>query len=158
PGDVIVKFDGRDVPEMRLLPRMVAETSVDKQVNVVVWRKGQEVSLTLKLGELPDEDQLASLNRPNAGPDKAPSAPTPSVDALGMSLSSITPDLRKEFGIPDKTKGVVIAKVNDRSTAAERDLRPGDVIVEVAQEEVNDPAQIVKKVEDARKAGRKSVL
>jgi serine protease Do len=82
----------------------------------------------------------------------------PTVDALGMSLSAITPELRERFEVAEKTKGVLITKVEDGSTAAERGLRAGDVIVEVAQEEVTQPAQVVTKVQDAKKANRRSVL
>ncbi len=159
PGDIVIRFDGREVGEMRRLPRMVAETSVDKTVDVVVWRQRKEVPLKVKLGELPEDDQLAAAPRDNpaAPPGRQQSAPA-TVDALGMALTQITPELRERYEIPEKTKGVLITKVTEGSTASERDLRPGDVIVEVAQEEVTSPSQLVKKVTDARAAGRKSVL
>ena len=159
PGDVVIKFDGRDVTEMRRLPRMVAETSVDKTVDVVVWRKGKEVPLKIKLGELPEDDQVAAAPRDAPGSPGGRTAPSPAtVDTLGMSLTQLTADLRERFEIPEKTKGVLITKVAEGSTASERDLRAGDVIVEVAQEEVTSPSQVVKKVTEAGTAGRKSVL
>ena len=158
PGDVVIKFDGRDVTEMRRLPRMVAETAVDKLVDVVVWRKGREVPLKIKLGELPEDDQLAAAPPSGPGAPGVPRAPTATVDTLGMSLTQLTAELRERYEIPEKTKGVLVTKVAEGSTAAERDLRAGDVIVEVAQEEVTSPAQIVKKVTEAGTAGRKSVL
>jgi serine protease Do len=159
PGDVVIKFDGRDVSEMRRLPRMVAETAVDKIVDVVVWRKGREVPLKIKLGELPEDDQLAAAPRGDQGGSgqRAPGAPA-TVDTLGMSLTQLTAELRERYEIPEKTRGVLITKVTEGSTAAERDLRAGDVIVEVAQEEVTAPAQVVRKVTEAGTAGRKSVL
>ena len=157
-GDVVIRFDGREVAEMRMLPRIVAETPVDKLVDVVVWRKGREVSLKIKLGELPDDDQVAALTRDRPASPSPPQSPVATVDALGLSLSALTPELRKQFGLAERTKGVLIAKINDRSSAAERDLQPGDVIVEVAQEEVSDPAQVLKKINEAKAAGRKSVL
>ncbi len=156
-GDVVIKFDGRDVADMRRLPRMVAETPVDKVVDVVVWRKGREVPLKIKLGELPDDEQLAAAPRSDQR-GREPAAPTSTVDALGMSLAQLTPDLRERFEVAEKTRGVLITKVGDGSSAAERGLRPGDVIVEVAQEVVTSPDQLVKKINDARAAGRKSVL
>jgi serine protease Do len=158
PGDVIIKFDGREVGEMRRLPRMVAETPVEKSVDVVVWRKGREVPLKVKLGELPEDDQVAAAPRGNQQPGQRPTPAPATVDTLGMSLTQLTPELRERYEIPEKTKGVLITKVNEGSTAAERDLRAGDVIVEVAQEEVSNPSQVVKKVTDASSAGRKSVL
>ena len=50
-GDVILKFNGREVTEMRKLPRMVAETEIGQAVDVVVWRKGKEVTLRVELVE-----------------------------------------------------------------------------------------------------------
>ena len=59
PGDVIVKFDGQDVKEMRDLPRIVADTPVGKDVEVVVIRKGKEETNTVKLGRLEDDEKAA---------------------------------------------------------------------------------------------------
>ena len=158
PGDVVLKFDGRDVTEMRRLPRMVAETPVGKTVDVVVWRKGKEIPLKVKLQELEENEQVASAPK-SGGPGGTTPAPSePTVSALGMSLSALTAETRERFDIPEKTKGVLVTKVADGSSAADRDLRPGDVIVEVAQEEVSSPDQVVKKITEAKTAGRKSVL
>ncbi len=158
PGDVILKFDGREVTEMRRLPRMVAETPVGKSVEVDVWRKNKEIPLKVKLQELEENDQVAAVPKDKGPADKPPAAPEATVSALGMSLAQLTTDTRERFDIPEKTKGVLITKVSDGTSAAERDLRAGDVIVEVAQEEVSAPDQVVKKINDARTAGRKSVL
>ena len=152
-GDVVLKFDGRPVTDMKRLPRIVAETSVDKTVKVEVWRKGKSVELDVKVGELDETDQQAAAT---------PAAPPPSnvagAEVLGMTLSALTPDLRQKFEVPERTKGVLITKVTDGSAAAERGLKAGDVIVEVGQEEVTQPNQVANKVREARTAGRRSVL
>src|SRR6266481_2307840 len=69
-GDVIIKFDGKDIKEMRDLPRVVADTTVGKAVEVVIIRKGQQETKTVKLGRLEDGEkaQQAALT-PNATPD-----------------------------------------------------------------------------------------
>jgi serine protease Do len=82
----------------------------------------------------------------------------PSVKTLGLSLATITPDLRDKFSLSDDASGVVVTDVQSGSPGAEKQLKAGDVIVEVAQEEVKSPSQIVDKIEEAKKAGRKSVL
>ncbi|HTY68048.1 MAG TPA: DegQ family serine endoprotease [Alphaproteobacteria bacterium] len=157
PGDVILKFDGRDVTDMKRLPRMVAETPVGKTVEVDVWRKDKEIPLKVKLQELEENEQVASAPK-NETPDKPAPVPEATVSALGMSLAQLTAETRERFDVPERTKGVLITKVNDGTSAAERDLRAGDVIVEVAQEEVSAPDQVVKKINQAKSAGRKSVL
>jgi serine protease Do len=155
-GDVIVKFDGKEVTDMRRLPRLVAETPVEKSVKVEVWRNRATVTLDVRLGELEDEQQQAQT--PGAKPATPPGAPANSLDVLGMSLSAVTPELRQRFQLPEKQKGVVVTAVVDGSVAQERGIRAGDVIVEVAQTEVAQPAQIQDKVREQRGQGRKSVL
>jgi serine protease Do len=153
-GDIILKFNSQDVKEMKNLPRIVAETDINKDVPVTVWRDGKEVSLQVKVGELPEEQQAA------ATPDKP--APvvgkTVELSALGMSLSAITPENREKFQIGADQKGVVITDVGQGTPAADRGLKPGDVIVEVQQEEVTSPGDVQERVEKLRKSGRGSVL
>jgi serine protease Do len=156
PGDVVLNFDGKEIPDVRQLPRIVAETPIDKSVKVTVWRKRKEEAVDIKVGELEDTDQVASADASKQG-TTTPSD-TPSVKALGLSLSSITPDLRTKFSLADDATGVVVVDVQSNSPGAEKQLKAGDVIVEVAQEEVKSPAQVVDKIEEAKKAGRKSVL
>ncbi len=156
PGDVVLNFDGKEIPDVRQLPRIVAETPIDKNVKVTVWRKRKEESVDVKVGELDESDQVASADTGKPGattPDD-----TPSVKTLGLSLSTITPDLRTKFSLSDDTAGVLVVDVQSNSPGAEKQLKPGDVIVEVAQEEVKSPSQVVDKIEEAKKAGRKSVL
>jgi len=152
-GDVILKFDGKDVPRMRALPRIVAETDIGKAVEVEVWRKGVMMTLSVKIGEL-KEDEVAALTSDEQG--ERPSAAN--VEALGMTLSSLNNDLRKKFELDGDIKGVVITQVDDQSAAAEKGIRAGDIIVEVAQEEVNSPKQVLEKVKQANDSDRKSVL
>ena len=151
-GDVILKFDGNDVEEMKDLPRMVAETDVGKDVRVVVWRKGKTQTVKVVLGLL--EEGAAS---PPAEVDK-PEAPAVAESALGMKLEPLTEGNRGDHGIADDVKGVLISEVDAGSAAAQKGIRPGDVIVEVAQEPVASPADVRGGVAQAKEEGRKSVL
>jgi len=153
-GDVVLTFDGKDVTDMRHLPRIVAETPIDRTVKVKVWRKRKEHVLDVKVGELNEDDQQAA-----ASPKQQPPAPVVgAVKALGLSLANLTPELRERFSLSEDTAGVVVTDVATDSPASEKGMRAGDVIVEVAQEEVKNPGQITAKVDEAKKAGRKSVL
>ena len=155
-GDVILGFDGRDVPESRKLPRMVAETKVGKDVAVRVWRDGKQVDLTVRLGELEKVDQ-ASLTTRGSRRDTGDEA-TREIGSLGLALSPITPELTERYKIDPDMKGVVVTDVAKGSDAEERHLRPGDIIVEVSQEPVSSPADVASQVEKARDKGRKVVL
>ena len=156
PGDVITLFDGKKVNDMRHLPRLVAETPVDKVVPVTVWRKRAQVELKVKVGRL-QETETASAEAP-AKTAPSPKAENDTVKALGMTLSNVTPALKEKYSLGDDAKGVVVVDVQKDSPGAEKGLRPGDMIMEAAQEEVKNATQIAGKVADAKKSGRKSIL
>lgn len=153
-GDVILEFNGKRVTEMRLLPKIVADTEVEKAVKVDIWRGGKMVTLDVKVGELEEEVQTASTASTKGNSKKGERH----IDDLGLTLSSSTDSLREKYKLEKKSKGVVITKVDDDGPAAEKGIRAGDLIVEIGQEEVTSPKQISSKVDEAKKQGRKSVL
>jgi serine protease Do len=155
PGDVIVKFEGKDVRDMKDLPRIVADTPVGKDVEVVIIRKGKEEKKTVKLGRLEDGEKQAALGTKK---DAAPEEKSVVQKTLGLQLSSLTDSLRQRYKIKDQIKGVVITGVDANSAAAEKRLSAGDVIVEVAQEPITNPADLQKKLDQLKKDGRKSAL
>jgi len=151
-GDVILQFNGREVPEMRRLPAMVAETPVGSTVDVVIWRRDGEKKVRVRVGELEVEQVAATA------PTETPPATTPrDMESLGLALGTITPELRARFSLDESTKGVVITDVKEGSASAEKGLKAGDVIVEVDQEEVSTPAEVVEKVEKAKSEGYRVV-
>jgi serine protease Do len=152
-GDVILRFDGKTIDKMRGLPRIVAETPIAKEVDVAIWRRGEEKTLKVTLGELPEEEELAALTQSQA--DTPPSSAA--ITSLGLTVSSITDELKTRFQLSPDAHGVVIVEVADSSPAGQ-DLRPGDLIVEVGQEEVNSPPEVAAKVNQARQDEKKSVL
>jgi serine protease Do len=152
PGDVIIKFDGKDIKEMRDLPRVVADAPVGKDVPVVIIRKGKEETKTVKLGRLEDGEKLAAVKQ-DAVPDKSVVKKT-----LGIELANISDDLRKRYKIKDTVKGVVITGIDASSPAADKRLSPGDVIVEIAQEAVGNADEFQARIDKLKKDGRKSAL
>jgi serine protease Do len=156
PGDVIVRFDGKDIKEMRDLPRVVADTPVGKDVDVVILRKGKEEKKTVKLGRLEDGEKQAALStkKGNGAPDDKSVVQS----TLGLNLSNLSDDLRKRYKIKDTVKGVVITGVDSKSAAAEKRLNAGDVIVEISQEPVASAADVQKRIDQLKKDGRKSAL
>ncbi|MFK8250275.1 Do family serine endopeptidase [Ancylobacter terrae] len=155
-GDVIVKFDGKDVRDMRALPIIVADTPVDKEVDVVVIRKGKEETLKLKVGRL-EESEKAEVAAATPKPEADKPKPV-TRKALGLELAELTADLRSKFKIKDEVKGVVVTDVDKASAAASKGLKPGIVIVEVNQQAVAMPADIEKRVDALKKEGRRSAL
>jgi serine protease Do len=154
PGDVILEFDHKPIDRMRGLPRIVAETPIGKEVEVVVWRRGEKETFGDTLGELPEEEELAALTEQGV---ETPSA-SAAIDALGVTVATLTDELRTRFELPPETQGVVIVEVAEGSAAAKEMLRPGDLIVEVGQEEVGSPPEVAAKVGQAQQEDKKSVL
>jgi serine protease Do len=153
PGDVIIEFDKKKIDRMRGLPRIVAETPIGKEVEVAIWRRGEEQTVEVTLGELPEEDELAALTESEA--DTPSSA---EIESLGVTIATLNEELRTRYELDPDTNGVVIVDVLEGSPAGDQSLRPGDVIVEVGQEEVNSPPEVQAKVNQAQQEGKKSVL
>ncbi|HEY7558808.1 MAG TPA: DegQ family serine endoprotease [Candidatus Binatia bacterium] len=128
-GDVIVEFDGKEVKDSAELPIIVARTTVDKKVSMKVLRDKKEVTLNVAVGELKDEEVVASV------PEKG---------ELGLTVQKLTPQLAENLGL-DKADGVVVTAVEPGSAGDEAGVRRGDVIVEVDRKPVRG-------VEDYRKA------
>jgi serine protease Do len=152
-GDIILKFNGQDVKEMRSLPRIVADSEVGKSVPVLLWRDGKQVTVQATLDEKPDDVKVVT-----ATTTEKPAQKTTEISGLGVKLAPITQEMKDKFSLGTDQKGVVITDVTPNSPAAERGLKAGDVIVEVQQGAVASPSDVQQKVDSVRKENRKSVL
>jgi serine protease Do len=153
-GDVVVKFDGTDIREMRDLPRVVADTAVGKTVDILVVRKGKEVPLKITLGRLEDGEKAQQAAVKTPGPEQK----SVTRRLLGLELSSLSEDLRKRFKVKDNVKGVVIVSVEQNSPLRDQRVQPGDVIVEVTGESISSPADLQKRIDALKKEGKKTAL
>ncbi|MGX1306656.1 serine protease Do [Amorphus suaedae] len=159
-GDVVLTFNGERVPSMRDLPRMVADTQIGTKVDVEVLRKGETVTIPVTLGRL-EEAEKAALAAEQGGEGAAPDAEQSEVEEqeiLGMTLTVLTDDLRDQFDLSDDIDGVLVSAVDPNGPAAEKRVQAGDLIMEVAQEQVSSPADVVEKVEALKTEGRKTAL
>ena len=153
-GDVVVRFDGKEVKTSRDLPKLVASAPVGKEVDVTIVRDGKEMLRQIKLGRLEDGEKQASLD---VKPEKEIVAPAQK--ALGMTFSSLNDDARRKFGIKAGVKsGVVVTDVDQNSTAAEKRIQAGEVIVEINQQAVNTPGDVDKTIKGLKDSGKKSAL
>ena len=154
-GDVILSFNSVDVPQSRKLPRIVADTGVGKEVNVEIWRDGRNKTLRVTLGELEKVD-VASFTPGNKRTPNRDRSET--IEELGLKLAPFSKALAKRFELDEDSEGVVVTDVKSDSGAEQKGLKPGTLLVEVNQEKVSSPSEIIAKINDARKAGRQSVL
>jgi serine protease Do len=158
-GDVILTFDGRDVKEMRDLPRIVADTPANKSVELGIWRNGHEVKQAVTIARQDKRAQeLAQGETPET--PSADNSNAESVDSgtLGTTLSSLNDDARQRYQITDDVKGVVITGVEPGGVAAEQGLREGDVIVSVNQQDVSSPAEVEKLAKSAKDQKKDALL
>jgi len=155
-GDVILSFDGKKVPNVRRLQRIVAETPIDKTVKVTVWRDEKEETFEVSIGQLEEFEKTADAAPGKPGGGNGPKKMT--LASVGLSLSALTPELRKRLELSDEALGVVIVGVDEQGFASERGMRAGDLIVEVNQVPVVTPEEVEAKIEDLVSKKRKIVL
>ncbi len=134
-GDVIIEFGGQRVKESNDLPIIVARTTVGKKVSVVVLRDGKEVKLSVTIGELKEEEVLASAKGKGD---------------LGLTVQRVTPQIADSLGL-DRAEGVVITMVEPGSPAEEAGLRRRDVILEIDRKSIRKLSDYQKAITKIKK-------
>jgi len=141
-GDAILAVNGKTVKDPRDLAMTIADMAPGAKVTITYWRDGASHDVDVTLGTLPTDNQQAS-----AGSDQNDVKPS-ALDDFGLALGPSQ----------DNKGGVVITDVDPNGQAAERGLQPGDVVLAVGDSKATDPAQVEKKVADAKASGLKAVL
>jgi serine protease Do len=119
-GDVIVRFDGKDVQNTPDLRKRVAATAPGQEVDVELLRDGKKETLHVEIGKLESESNAQGESSSSSGDG---------TDRFGFGVQTLTPDLAKELGV-EAEKGVVVTEVRPGGAASFAGLQPGDVIVE----------------------------
>ncbi len=143
PGDVITKFNGAEVKKWSDLPRLVGQTKPDSNSPLEVWRRGKYETLNVKVDEIPDAPSEATAD---SGADQQ----TGSADRLGLVIESVPSSLQSRMRI----KGGVLVK-DAQGAALEASIQPGDVILALNNQDVQDVKQfrsIVEKLEPGKAA------
>jgi serine protease Do len=140
-GDVITTVDGKPVHDARDLAKKIGGMAPNTTVQLGLWRNGNEKTVSVTLGELPNTREARAEQRGERRWDRADEP------KLGLSLTPA-----------GNEPGVVVAKVDPRGPAADYGLKAGDVILEVAGRTVDTPAQVSKALGDARAEGKRSIL
>ena len=154
-GDIIFRWDGKEVTDSNSLSRLVKRTEIGQPVDVQVLREGKAVTLQVKTGELVNPEGSNEASEDNGGEQEDRGG---SELVEGMELSPMNDENRNRYRIADDVEGVVITRVARRSPADRSGLRPGAVILQVNQRAVTGPHEVLEITEAAREAGRTSVL
>jgi len=152
-GDVILEFDGKEVTDMRSLPRMVADTPIDKKVKIVVWRGGDKISVDVEIARLEEGEEIET-----ASTDDEEGGDREGTKAAGMTLAALSPSLRERYDVEDTVSGVMIVDVDRDSDAARKGVRPGDMILTVGSVEADTTEGVVKVITEAREKDKNVVL
>lgn len=141
-GDLIVRYQGEKVTEVADFRNRVALTPPGSRANLTVMRDGKRKVINVKIGNLEDGQVVASSS-------------TETADELGFTVQTLTPDLARRFNAKPG-RGVVVTEVQPNSIAGMSGLRPGTVILQVNQIDVNSTADFQRAVDKSR--GDKRVL
>jgi serine protease Do len=146
PGDILLEFDGKKVEAPADLQRTVGLAQPGQEARMKVWRDQGEKTVDIKIGEAPDDREAR----------QAPSGrATPST--LGLDVRPLTPELAHQLNLKS-TDGVIVAKVDDGSPAAEAGVQRGDVIREINRQKVRSMADYERLVKDVKDGDRLTVL
>jgi len=147
PGDILLEFEGKKTDGPADLQRAVGLASPGQATKVKVWRDGSERTLEVKIGEAPDEREAQQRGSSRGG--------TPTV--LGMEVRPITPDVARQLNLRT-SEGVIVARVEESSPAAEAGIQRGDVIREINRQKVRTTADYERITRDAKDGDRLTVL
>ncbi|WP_075996812.1 DegQ family serine endoprotease [Salaquimonas pukyongi] len=153
-GDIVLSFDGKEVETMRDLPKIVADTPVGESVDVVLFRKGEKQTVQVEVGRLEEGEKAIKASKEEDDDKKSDSAKP----VLGMMLQELDDALRDAEGVAAEVKGVYVLDVAEGTSAEDKGIEAGNVIVEVNQEPVATPQDVSERVEELKKSGRKNAL
>lgn len=151
-GDVILRFNGQEVPDAGGLTRRVADAPVGEAVPVDLMREGKELTLQVTLGRREDAEGTSGSGEKSV-PDDAAEA-----ELLGMTLAPLDSKLRADLGLSSETRGLVVLGVDQATEAWTKGLREGDIITEAGQQPIERLSDLSSRITEAKDAGRKSLL
>jgi serine protease Do len=140
PGDVIRKFDGRDVKNFRALRTLVAQAPLDKQVELQIVRNGNPLTVKTQIKEQPVDYESARVlprgTQPQQpqGPQEPNDRDTVDSPLAAIHVDELTPESARQLDLPPNVQGVLVTNVDPDSGMAE--LQRGDVIEEINQQPV----------------------
>jgi serine protease Do len=165
-GDVVVKVGGEEVTSDQTLSYLVANTPPGERVAIELIRDGKRMTVNATVGKRPSEEELArqsfapreddDSDRFNRPPENQGEGVTE--QALGLSLLPLTPQIARQLGASDDTRGLVVNAVDPSSDAARKGLRRGDIVLEANYSSVTSIAAMESAIREAKRANRDALL
>ena len=154
-GDVVIGFDGKPITRFAQLAAHGGRTPIGKTVNIDVLRKGKKQSYRIASPSW-TKRRARQAGQETAAADHAKAKSK--LSQLGLTLVALDENARAKFKLAGNVQGVVVSAVDPASPAADKNFRPGDVIVEVQSQPVKTPADVEARVDADAKAGKKVEL
>jgi len=129
-GDVILKFNGKDVEDTGHLRNMVSQSAIGTKVKVKLLRQKKEIEVEVSIAELPKKLGEAAAEEDAAESQEESNA------LSGITVRELTPELAKRFGAKEGDAGVVVVKIDAASKAFEAGIRQGDVVLQINQKDI----------------------
>ena len=153
-GDIILKFDGKNIDTMRVLPKLVSNTEVGKTVELEIWRNKKLIIKKLTLGRLESSDDFKAENKKTKTGIKEKDS---EIETLNIKVRNITAKDIKDRKLNKNLKGVIITSISNKSVVAGM-LREGDIIIEVQKNKVLNSRQLNQLIESIYKKGEQTLL
>ena len=153
-GDIILKFDGKNIDTMRVLPKLVSNTEVGKTVKLEIWRNKKLIIKKLTLGRLESSDDFKAENKKTKTEIKEKDS---EIETLNIKVRNITAKDIKDRKLNKNLKGVIITSISNKSVVAGM-LREGDIIIEVQKNKVLNSRQLNQLIESIYKKGEQTLL
>jgi serine protease Do len=151
PGDIILKFDGKQIDTMRTLPKLVSRTEVGKSVKLEIWRNKKLITKTLTLGRLESSEDFKSEVKPKT------TTKDTDIETLKITVRDITSNEIESRKLEKNLKGVVISEISNKSPLAGV-LQVGDIILEVQKNKVSSAKELNNLIKSIYKKGEQTLL
>jgi serine protease Do len=148
-GDVILKFNGKDVEDTGHLRNMVSQSSIGTKVKVKIFRAKKELEIEVTIAELPKKAGEAATEDESGGNQEESNA------LSGVTVRELTPELAKRFGASEGDSGLIVVRVDPNSKAFEVGIRPGDIVLQINQKDIatiEDYKKVVAKLKAKERA------
>jgi len=164
-GDVVLKVDNKEVTRDQTLSYLVANTRPGTRIPIELIRNGRRMTVTAIVGARPSEEELAqqSFDPDQPNDDQFNRPPQAQGEALaekslGISVLPLTPQIARQLGASEDTKGVVVNAVDPSSDAGAKGLQRGDIILSANYRNVSSVAELEDTIRAAKSAGREAML
>ncbi len=147
PSDIIIKFDGKTIKEMKMLPQIVSQTKIGKKVEVVVIRQGKQKTILVEVKKMPADLSGTDLKEETK----------PSTKVLGLDLINLDKETRKQYHIADDIQGVLVF-ANKSAQSPENSLLEGDIILSANQTQVKSISDLQKIILEQIKKNKKTLM